>query len=255
MKTIKQTILLCLLWIIGIGAYANQIIYTASEKLKEKSSPSDSGFYKYAFDVDVSSHTFSNGTGCITFYGNVTSIGLGAFYKSGITSITIPNSVTSIGSEAFGYSSLTSIEIPSSVTSIELCAFEHCTDLSSITIPNSVKSIGENAFEYCTGLTNIVIGNSVESIKNQVFKGCSNLTNIIVDSGNQKYDSRNNCAALIETSTNTLIAGCQNTVIPNSVESIGEYAFYNCSGLTSITIPNSVKSIGEYAFYGCNYEV
>ncbi|MBQ0062883.1 MAG: leucine-rich repeat domain-containing protein [Prevotella sp.] len=80
---------------------------------------------------------------------------------------------------------------------------------------------------------------------------CSGLTSIVVAEGNTKYDSRDNCNAIIETSTNTLIVGCKTTIIPNSVTSIGDRAFAYCSGLTSITIPNSVTSIGESAFSGC----
>jgi hypothetical protein len=77
------------------------------------------------------------------------------------------------------------------------------------------------------------------------------LTSITVEEGNSKYDSRDNCNAIIETGTNKLLLGCKNTVIPNSVTSIGNYAFSNCTGLTSITIPNSVTSIGDAAFYFC----
>jgi hypothetical protein len=84
------------------------------------------------------------------------------------------------------------------------------------------------------------------------FRGCSGLESIIVDSENKVYDSRNNCNAIIETSTNTLILGCKNTIIPQSVTSIGDYAFFGCSGLTSITIPSSVISIGIQAFWFCN---
>ena len=83
------------------------------------------------------------------------------------------------------------------------------------------------------------------------FGGCSALESIIVEEGNTIYDSRENCNAIIETATNTLIAGCKNTVIPNSVTSIGDYAFYECTGLTSVTIGNSVTSIGMGAFNGC----
>jgi hypothetical protein len=80
---------------------------------------------------------------------------------------------------------------------------------------------------------------------------CSALISITVDPGNQYYDSRDNCNAIIETKSKTLIAGCNNSVIPDSVTSIGSDAFYNCSGLLSITIPNTVTSIGSYAFSSC----
>ena len=184
---------------------------------------------------------------------SVTSIGEYAFFEcNGLTSVTIPNSVTSIGREAFYYcSGLTSITIPNSVTSIGGDAFYNCSGLTSVTIPNSVTSIGSHAFYRCHGLTSVTIPNSVTSIGNEVFAACSSLTSIIVESGNTVYDSRNNCNAIIETATNTLIAGCQSTIIPNSVTSIGESAFDDCSGLTSVTIPNSVTSIGEGAFVGC----
>ena len=84
-----------------------------------------------------------------------------------------------------------------------------------------------------------------------IFKGCSGLEQIAVEVGNKQYDSRDNCNAIIETESNTLISGCKSTVIPNNVVSISHGAFYLCSSLTSISIPNSVTFIGEYAFYGC----
>ena len=116
-------------------------------------------------------------------------------------------------------------------------------------IPNSVTSIGAYAFSNCKGLTSAVIPNSVTSIGQAAF---SDVTKIIVEEGNERYDSRNNCNAIIETECNTLVAGCASTVIPDTVEEIGEYAFDDCSSLTSITIPPSVTEIGEYAFCGCS---
>ena len=172
---------------------------------------------------------------------------------AGCKNTIIPNSVTSIGSHAFNScSGLTSITIPNSVTSIGNAAFTYCIGLTSITIPNSVTSIGKDAFSYCNSLTSITIPNSVTGIGQMAFWGCSSLTLIAVENENTTYDSREDCNAIIETSTNTLIAGCKNTIIPNSVTSIGSHAFDGCSGLTSITIPNSVTSIGQMAFWGCS---
>ena len=207
------------------------------------------GADKYKGDIVIPSQTAIDGK-----VYNVTKVGNKAFYDcTGLTSVTIPNSVTSIGNYAFYYCSvLTSITIPNSVTSIGNYAFCGCYGLTGVTIPNSVTSIGERVFSGCSGLTSVTIPNSVTSIGEAAFASCSGLTSIIVESGNTVYDSRDNCNAIIKTSTNTLITGCKNTVIPNSVTSIGYSAFRGCDGLTSITIPNSVTSIGNVAFAFCS---
>mgnify|MGYP003321571495 CR=1 FL=1 len=185
---------------------------------------------------------------------SVTSIGNYAFYNCyDLTSITIPNSVTNIGEGAFmSCPGLTSITIPNSVTSIRENTFYGCSGLTLVTIPNSVTNIGRNAFSGCSNLTSITIPNSVTSIGTHIIMSCLGITSVSVEQGNANYDSRSNCNAIIETATNTLISGCKNTIIPNSVTSIGNEAFRVCFGLTSITIPNSVTSIGNDAFASCS---
>ena len=222
---------------------------------------------------------------------SITSIGDFAFENcSGLTSITIPDSVTSIGDHAFyNCSSLTSITvsennkyfsslngvlfnkdktelvtylignerteyaIPDSVTSIGDRAFYKCSSLTSIIIPDSVTSIGDHAFHNCSGLTSITIPDSVTSIGDHAFYNC--LTSITVSENNKYFSSLN--GVLFNKDKTELITypiGNERTeyTIPDSVTSIGNFIFYNCSSLTSITIPDSVASIGNSAFYNCS---
>ncbi len=208
---------------------------------------------------------------------------------TGLTSVEIPEGVTEVRAGAFiECSSLTSIIIPKSLTKISYAfkgIFEDCSSLESIKvaegnavydsregcnalietesntllagckntkIPTSVTGIGKRAFFGCSGLTGIEIPASVATVGGASFSGCSSLESIKVAEGNAVYDSREGCNALIETESNTLLAGCKNTKIPTSVTGIGKRAFFGCSGLTGIEIPTNVTFIDRYAFFDCS---
>lgn len=260
--------------------------------------------------IETATNTLIAGCGKSVIPTSVTAIGDYAFYYcKNLESITIPNSIISIGNRAFmaceklvsinipdsvinidewaffGCENLRSVNIPSSVSYIGDRAFARCNNLIAVTvdinnnvydsrnnsnaiietasnelvagvsstvIPNSIVSIGDFAFFECEDLKSVNIPSSVSFIGDRAFVGCKNLSSITVDKNNSVYDSRDSCNAIIETYSNTLVVGCCNSMIPNTVTSIGDFAFGNCKHLESVNIPNSVKSIGSYAFYGCD---
>ncbi|MBO5834814.1 MAG: leucine-rich repeat domain-containing protein [Bacteroidales bacterium] len=259
--------------------------------------------------TSIGQYAFYNCSGLTSFIiGNsVTSIGQYAFYNcSGLTSFIIPNSVTSIGVSAFsGCSRLTSFIIGNSVTSIGESAFRNCSGLTSVIIPNSVTSIGQYAFHNCSGLTSVIIGNNVTSIGLYAFYDCDKLKTVINlsklslirrsnDHGSVAYYANRVINApngyvdgdfvWLENETGITLgfyvgsetdltlpaehkgksitsigdkafyncSGLTSVIIGNNVTSIGVSAFNNCSGLTSVIIPNSVTSIGQYAFHNCS---
>lgn len=212
-------------------------------------------------------------------------IGWDAFWNTNISSVYIPKSVREIWNAAFGdcdnlvsiivdaenpvydsrsgcnaiietsenrlISGCASTIIPDGVVNIAGFAFIGCDNLTSITFPESLNIIEYRAFWTCNGLTSIVIPKRVWHIDQQAFGYCYNLRTISVDSENVHYDSRDNCNAIID-STNTIIRGTANTIIPESVKAIGDFAFSGCLPMKSFNIPECVTSIGSYAFCQCN---
>ena len=213
---------------------------------------------------------------------SVTHIGVAAFANcKNITDLTIPDNVTEIGFNAFnGCSNLKTVKLSANITSLNQGIFTECSSLESIIIPNGVKSIGKFAFMYCSSLGSINLPETLEEIGEQAFFGCSSLkqlfipqnfvrfkkdenntywsfiygctslTSVVVDEDNPVFDSRDNCNAIIETASNTLVAGCITTKIPEGITVIGSWAFGGFHDLTSITLPHSLNRIEQSAFNG-----
>ncbi len=245
-----------------------------------------------SFGANIISNTYENGKGVITFDSDVTKIGECAFcgyYSSpllpdsseeyegytlcrNLATILIPNSVTTIGDDAFwncdslisvtmpnsvltigsgsfrGCYDLISVTIPDSVTSIGSFAFDDCYDLTSVTISDSVTTIGECAFRYCSSLTSVTIPDSVTTIGDYAFGSCSSLQEF-----KGKFASEDGRCLIIDGTLNSFASvGLTEYTIPDSVTSIGRYAFSHCSSLTSVTIPDSVTTIGHHAFSYCS---
>ena len=238
-------------WSKNAGVTAKAVKYSGSITI-----PSTIIYNDVTYDVTyIGQEAFSDcpDLTSVTIPNSVESIGWNAFGCCyGLTSITIPNSVRDIGNAAFlCCDGLTSVTLGNSVENIGDNAFFCCSNLTSINIPELVTSIGDQAFQSCYRITSINIPRSVTKIGDDAFNICSGLISISVEKGNTVYDCRDNCNAIIETNSNKLIAGCKNTVIPNSVTEIGQGAFCYCIEMKSIVIPNSVTTIGRHAFSGC----
>ena len=227
--------------------------------------------------IGVGVFEYCNGLTSIDIPNSVTSIEDYTFAGcKNLTSIIIGNSVASIGNYAFaGCRSLTSATIPENVATIGDYAFYKCYGLTSIDIGDGVTSIGNSAFWECTSLPSVTIGNSVTTIGEWAFYNCSSLKSITIPRsvthiGNSVFF---NCYDLNKVHISDLEAWCNiqfdgdffsryhlylnnkeitNLIIPESVTSIGNYAFAKCYRLISITIPSGVTNIGDYAFWFCS---
>ena len=184
-------------------------------------------------------------------------IGTYAFQNCPLKSIDIPAGVTTIGIRAFSGCKLlekVNFAAGSNLQSIESGAFEGCENLTAFTIPEKVESIGIQAFA-SSGLKSITIPASVtriemgDSYSFKTFYSCADLERIVVEAGNTVYDSRDNCNAIIETATNTLLVGCKGTYIPRSITTIGDLAMCGVSLAEGFTIPEGVTEIRYSAFY------
>ena len=204
----------------------------------------------------------------------------------GFTYLSIPKTVEVFEGSVFANcQALTNVTFApdARVSVIEGSAFNSCSNLTTIDLPKSLTTLYPNSFTSCSSLTSLHIPEGVVNIpcENNEYSsplyGSSSVTTITVSENNPVYDSRYNCNAIIETATNTLIAGCKTTVIPygvetiapnafggmgltgevvlpNSVKTISKYAFQSngYNAITSVTIPSSVTRIEEYAFVGCD---
>lgn len=271
-----------------IGSYAFEYCYSLKSIVlpDELNFLGDRVFYKCnkLESATISGNVKSFGKGAFGSCGQlktvvvnngVESIGESAFsYCTDLSTLNLPNSLVTIESDAFnGCTSLTTLSLPNSLVTIESNAFKGCTSLTTLNIPDNVTSIGKNAFYHCSNLKSITLSNKLNIINNYAFSGCTSLEGIIipasvnyigiyafsgcpalasisVDQNNSAFDSRDNCNAIIEKATSTLITGCRNTIIPSSVSQLGDTAFHGCSSLTTINIPSNISYFSD-AFTDC----
>ena len=217
---------------------------------------------------------------------NLTAIGSFAFQDSGVEELVLPKTVTEVGRDIFYYArnlKALSVEdgnpvfdsrnncnaiietatktlrigcvntvIPEGITTLCDMAFSGKPGLKEIAIPNSVTSIGWAAFWADTELTKVKMSASITDLGESPFGGCERITSFVIDENNPKYDSRDNCNAIIETATNRLIQGFSITKIPEGVKTIAPAAFRSLQTLTEIELPASIENIEAEAFLYCN---
>jgi len=235
--------------------------------------------------ITITGYTGSGGLVVIPSATNgwpVKSIGANAFAQNTVVSnVVIPDSITNIGTYAFYESGLTNVSIPGGVVNVAYWAFGWCTNLASVTLAASTINLGDNTFADCPRLESVTMLSSVSNldIGNQAFASCTNLTNFLVGSGVSALDigagAFANCSSLasftldpanpflafsngvlFDVSQTTLIwcspATSGSYVVPNTVVSIQNNAFFSCTNLTGINLPGGLTTIGYAAFSGCS---
>ena len=165
--------------------------------------------------------------------------------------IVIPETIETLNFTFWGCSGLQSVEFPDNLKEIGTWSFLNCSNLETISLPSNLEKIGDWAFSGCLSLKSIIIPQSVSSIGSAPFENCPQLESLVVEDGNNNYDSRNNCHAIINSKTNHLISGCKKSFIPHDVIAIDSRAFYGCTRLKTISLPEGLTEIGTGAFQEC----
>lgn len=237
--------------------------FSLCPKLVDVSVPSDNIHYKsdngilytkngltlLRYPIGKSETSFTIPSGVLT-------IGSYAFYHSNLESIIIPSSVTVIDNTAFGYcKNLAQIDIPNSVTTIGMMAFENCSKLSTVNMSDNVSEIETMTFAFCTNLQTFTFGENVSEIDGNAFSGCASLKEFIVDEKNQQMTS---IEGVLYSKDGKKLIKCPmalystSYVIPEGVETIGEYAFQRCKDIEKFILPESITTIENSAFSYCS---
>ncbi len=228
-------------------------LFTGCQRLKSIHIPqnvSSIGSYFVDGSYNISSISVADGNKTYSSPNNSHVVMKGTTLILGCKNSIIPASTTVIGQRAFeSCYNLGKVTLPEGVTTIEVGAFAW-SGLSEIVMPSTLTTIGNDAFAGCTLLTDFTLPKSVIHYGEGLgaLKDCNNLASISVESGNPNYDARENCKAIIETSSNTLISGCKNTIIPKTVTVLGDQPFRGAN-LTDFEVPYWITTIGERAFF------
>lgn len=219
---------------------ANQIFYTSTDGGKVVPASAQNQFGP---GFTITSNTYLNGEGVITFDGDITRVGNSSFYNCrNLKTIILPDGITSVGISAFsGCTALEEISLPSNLQTIDRSAFQQCSSLTGILLPGSITEIGSSAFSSCVGLTEMTLPAGIAWIESSLFNGCTALRNVFLPDG-------------ITTIGNSAFCGCTMLTeisLPDALSEIGDKAFYECTALTELTLPAQLSSIGESAFCNC----